>query len=127
MEDKRFFDQRLELEMKIRAKNPPRVFNVGKNSEIKISDCGEVELNPDEQVTFLTSSGKHYDVVAKSWGFYATSSVNARLKKEGFKAALVKNTQGRYYVMIVEKEKIGNFEAYLRMEQNKVEKWLDEL
>ena len=112
--------------MKIEVNDPPRVFAVGRNGGIKISDCGEIRLDPDEQMTFITTSGRRYDVAAKVWGFYATPSINGRLKKEGFKTALVKNNQGRYYVMLVQLDKIKEFDDYLKSEQNKIERWLDE-
>lgn len=112
--------------MKIEPNEPARVFEAGKE-KIRISDCGKIRLEPDELVTFVTKSGKRYDVAAKSWGFYATPSINSRLKKEGFKTALVKNNQGRFYVMLVESGKIKDFEKYIENEGQKIEKWLDEL
>ena len=113
--------------MRIRLNKPPRIFKVGRNKNIKISDCGRIKLGVDEQVTFITDSGKEFDVTAKSWGFYATPSVNARLKEEGFKTALVRNNMGRLYVMIVEKQKISTFRRYLHKESNKIIRWLDGL
>lgn len=113
--------------MKIEENKTPRIFSVGKDNSIKISDCGKIRLRPDELISFVTESGKRYDVTAKSWGFYATPSVNGRLKSEGFKTALVKNSEGRFYIMLVEKEKTGDFERYVKGEGQKIEKWLDEL
>lgn len=112
--------------MKFNSKNPPRKFRVGHSKQFEILDCGSIELGPDEQVTFVTPSGKEYDVARKDWGFYATPSANGRLKDQGFKTALVKNPQGRVYIMLVEKEKLKEFHAYLDAEKNVVEKWLDE-
>ena len=113
--------------MKIKLNETPRVFTVGKDNKIEISDWGKIQLNFDEQITFVTESDKQYDVVAKSWGFYATPSVNKRLKNEGFKTALVKNEHGNYYIMVVDKEKLEDFKAYLEGEKNKIQRWLDEL
>jgi hypothetical protein len=96
------------------------------NGVVEISDCGRLRLEPDEQVTFVSASGKEHDFTAKSWGFYATPSVNARLAEQGFKTALVRNHQGRFYVMVVEREKLSDFLEYLKREQNEVEEWLDE-
>ena len=59
------------------------------------SDCGRIALAPDEQVTFTTEAGGEYDVTRKSWGFYATPSINGRLKTFGLRAALVRNVAGR--------------------------------
>ena len=113
--------------MKFEEKNPPREFVVGLDKRVRIKDCGTIEFNPDEQITLITESGKEYDVARKDWGFYATPSVNGRLKDQGFKTALVKNSFGKYYVMIVEKEKMREFETYLKQEKNYLQKWLDEL
>ena len=113
--------------MRFEEKKPPRIFSVGANGDIHISDCGQIYLEPDEQVTFVTGDGKEYDVAAKNWGFYATPSVNGRLKDMGFKTALVKNTYGRYYIMIVDPSELGEFRKYLKEENNEIERWLDEL
>jgi hypothetical protein len=112
--------------MKIVKKEPPRVFQVGEGRKISISDCGKIHLEPDEQVTFVTATGKEHDFAAKSWGFYATPSVNGRLVNQGLKTALVKNSYGRYYIMVVDTERIPDFEAYLSSEKNEVVEWLDE-
>ena len=113
--------------MKLKSKNPPREFKVGLESSIVVKDCGEVALEADEQLTFVTPSNKNYDVVAKSWGFYATPSLNGRLKNEAFRSALEKNELGRYYIMLVEKEREGEFARYLAEEKNEVVQWLDVL
>ncbi|OGW83044.1 MAG: hypothetical protein A2987_01800 [Omnitrophica bacterium RIFCSPLOWO2_01_FULL_45_10] len=113
--------------MNIKLKRPPRAYRIGIGQDICILDCGEVRLDNNEQVTFVTKAGKRYDVTAKSWGFYATPSVNSRLKKEGFRTALVKNRDGRLFVMLVDETKISLFKKYLKSETSKVEKWLDGL
>ncbi|MEW5919759.1 MAG: hypothetical protein AB1796_02165 [Bacillota bacterium] len=69
---------------------------------------------------------KEHDFAAKAWGFYATPSVNGRLKDQGFKTALVRNNAGRVYVMVVELERMADFERYLQAEKNTVIEWLDE-
>lgn len=112
--------------MRFEPKDPPRTFRVGRDRAIEIADCGRVYLSADEQVTFETPSGREYDVAAKSWGFYATPSVNGRLKDQGFKAALVRNEQGRLFVMLVEGDRMADFEAYCRDESQTVVEWLDE-
>jgi len=112
--------------MRIDPNDPPRKYRCGVNGVVEISDCGRLRLEPDEQVTFVSASGKEHDFTAKSWGFYATPSVNARLAEQGFKTALVRNHQGRFYVMVVEREKLSDFLEYLKREQNEVEEWLDE-
>lgn len=112
--------------MKFIKNEPRRRFRTGVNHDIEITDCGRVRLEPDELVSFETASGRLHDFAAKSWGFYATPSVNGRLAGQGFKTALVKNAEGRYYIMVVEPEKMVDFEDYLRKENNRVVEWLDE-
>ena len=112
--------------MKFLPKNPPRKFCVGDQKQIELSDCGTVELSPDELITLTTPSGREYDVARKDWGFYATPSVNGRLAKQGFKTALVRNAHGMHYVMIVEPEKMEEFQKYILQENSIVEEWLDE-
>ena len=113
--------------MTFEPKDPARSFYVGKNSEIEIKDVGDVYLSPNEQLTFVTDpSGARYDFVRKDWGFYATPSINGRLKQEGFKTALVENLQGRIYLMVVELRHMALFDAYCRVEKQTVLRWLDE-
>jgi hypothetical protein len=112
--------------MKIIEKRPPREYKVGIESQITIKDCGSILLEDNEQITLLTRNEKEYDVAKKDWGFYATPSVNSRLKNQGFKTALVRNSKGQWYIMLVEKDKIGKFQNYLREEKNEVVEWLDE-
>jgi len=112
--------------MQFIKKNPPRTFSVGVNNSITISDCGRISLSADEQVTFITANGKEYDFAAKSWGFYATPSVNSRLVKQGFKTALVRNTAGQHYVMVVDDDHVGDFQKYLKDEKQQLVEWLDQ-
>jgi hypothetical protein len=114
------------MDMKFNELNPPRKFTVGKYVPIELSDYGKIELAPDELVTFVTEGGAEYDVGRKSWGFYATPSVNGRLQKFGFKTALVRNADNQYFVMLVERDKMRYFEQYLEQEQSEVAEWLDE-
>ena len=112
--------------MKFAPLDPPRKFRAGLEQTIELSDCGRAWLEPDELITFVTPGGREYDLTAKSWGFYATPSVNGRLKQQGFKTALVVNSQGRYYVMVVDRERTADFHAYCRSEKQQVVEWLDE-
>ena len=57
---------------------------------------------------------------------YATPSVNGRLKKFGYKTALVKNIEGMIYVMIVDKERVDLFQEYINNSNQKILDWLDE-
>ena len=110
--------------MKVSPKKPPREFRVGKDKQIVIQDCGDVHLDPDEQVTFVTSSGTEYDVARKDFGYYATPSLNGRLPKMGLHAALVRNAHGLYYVMLVEKGLEDKFFSYLVSDNQELVCWL---
>jgi len=112
--------------MKLKIKDVPRIFRPRKDKDIYISDCGDIHLDPDEQVSFVTASGKRHDFAAKEWGFYATPSVNSRLKNEGFKTALIVNTFGQVYIMVVDTDKMELFEKYCEVEGQRILEWLDE-
>ncbi len=109
--------------MKIIKNHPPRKFKPSKN--ITIKDCARIYLNQNEQVTFLTKKKQEYDICKKDWGFYATPSINGRLKSYGFKTAIIKNIKTKkIYLFIIEKGKEKSFYKYLREENCKVLKWL---
>ena len=112
--------------MKFEAKTPPRRFTVGNSVKFDMLDCGEVRLQPDEQLTFKTATGAEYDVAAKDWGFYATPSLNGRLEQFGLRGVLIKNRDtGRYFVLLVERGHEPQFDAYCRQENLAVIAWLD--
>ena len=67
--------------MKVIRKN--RKFTVGL-SKIKLKDCGSIYLKKNNQVTFRYKKSE-YDVCKKDWGYYATPSINGRLKKFNFR------------------------------------------
>lgn len=113
--------------MKFEEKQPPRKFKVGNpQNGIVISDFGDLHLNANEQITMISVNGKRHDFASKEWGFYATPSVNGRLKNEGFKTALVQNSMGQIYIMVVDKDSLEEFECYCTMEKQEVLEWLDE-
>ena len=111
--------------MKLNICEKPRKFCVGKDKNIIISDYGKIRLLPDEMVTFINKGGKNYDIVAKNWGFYATPSLNGRLKAEGFRTALIKNLNNKFFIWLVEIGKEDLFEKYLKNEQQYIVCWLD--
>lgn len=112
--------------MKFDAKIPPRSFIVGNDVRFEMKDCGSLTLAPDEQVTFMTESGAEYDVARKNWGFYATPSLNGRLTAFGLRGVLIRNSiTGRYFVLLVEKGREPDFEAYLQQERCEIVTWLD--
>ena len=55
--------------MKLDLKEPPRKFKVGQHDQIEISDCGDIELQANEQVTFVTDTGPRFDFARKDWVF----------------------------------------------------------
>jgi len=112
--------------MKFHRNDPPRVYEVGTNRTIAISDIGDIHLAPNEQVTFVTDSGMRHDFTRKDWGFYATPSINGRLANEGFKTALVQNRSGRIYLMVVEPAKMAAFKDYCKVGEQTVLQWLDQ-
>ncbi|RDV03166.1 hypothetical protein [Undibacter mobilis] len=113
--------------MKIDAKTPPRCFTVkGAGLEDVLCDCAHIRLEPNEQVTFITPNGAEYDVARKSWGYYATPSTNGRLKSFNFRTALVRASTGRFFVMLVETDKIESFLAYLTADKQALVCWLDD-
>ena len=70
--------------MRAKLQHPPRRFAAGFGPRpIEMRDYGRLELDPDEQVTFTTPRGGEYDVARKDWGFYATPSLNGRLRGFG--------------------------------------------
>ena len=110
--------------MRIKKKKNPRKFAVGLNNKIQIKDCGSIYLKPNEQISFVTKSLAKHDVTRKDWGFYATQSINSRLKKN-FKTAIVINKLKRIFIMLVEKKHIKKFNRYCKKENQKVLTWLD--
>jgi len=120
--------------MKFTPQDPPRTFSVGTPASpggiVRMKDCGRVDLRPDEQVTLTTPSGTEYDVARKSWGFYATPSLNSRLPRFGLRAVLVKcpeagNPVAKYFIYLVERGREAEFEQYNSIRGYGVVAWLD--
>jgi len=112
--------------MNIEERTPPRMFKVGIKNEVELSDCGDVYLENDEQVTFKTSSGSEYDFVKKSWGYYASPSLNNRLLRFNLRPVLIKNIHTQnYFFLVVEKGHENDFQKYLDEEHLTVVTWLD--
>lgn len=110
--------------MQIFKKKKPRKYHAGNNVFIK--DCGKILLNSDEQITFITKKKNQYDLAKKNWGFYATPSINSRLKKFKFRTAIIKSlNSGKYFIFILEKGKEKAFNKYLKQENFKVILWFD--
>ena len=112
--------------MRFRPIDPPRTFTVGLGRRIEMKDCGRLELAPDEQVTLLTEGGAEYDVARKDWGFYATPSLNSRLKRFGLRGVLVRNRLGHYFLLLVERGREDSFHRYLAEEGLRLVTWMDD-
>ena len=104
---------------------PPRSFEVGLSVQIEMKDCARVQLEPDEQITFVTESGTEFDVARKEFGYYATPSLNGRLRDFGLRAALVRNRLGRYFIMLIERGKDDAFSRYVADEKLRIVCWMD--
>lgn len=113
------------MDVKFTPIDPPRVFEVGFGETIEMKDCARLALEPDEQVTLTTEAGAEYDLARKSWGFYATPSLNGRLSGFGLRGVLVKNRIDRYFILLVERGKESLFEEYRQIEQLEIVCWLD--
>lgn len=111
--------------MKFYPTEPPRVFETGRSHIIQLKDCARIELEPDEQVTFVTKSGAEYDVARKNWGFYATPSLNGRLQRFGLRALLVESPGEKFYVFLVERGCEERMQQYLESEGHRIISWMD--
>ena len=112
--------------MKNKINKKKKKFKVGLSKNIIISDLAKIYLKPNEQVTFVSDNFSRHDVTRKDWGYYATSSVNSRLKKK-FKTALVINQLKKIYVMLVEKKHLKKFKKYCKEDNQKILIWLDQI
>ncbi len=112
--------------MKFEPRTPPREFKVGPTKAITLKDCGSMALEPDEQITFVAAEDAEFDVARKDWGFYATPSLNGRLKRFGWRSALVKSPGSLFYVLLVEPGKRDAFNRYVAAEGQTLVAWLDD-
>jgi len=116
--------------MKTRVHDEPRTFTVGLSAQVELRDCAHIELQPNEQVTFVTALGSEggveLDVVRKGWGFYATPSLNSRLVRKGLRAALVRNRLGHFFIVLIEAGKEAQFDEYAANEELTHVAWMDE-
>ena len=109
----------------MRINKKKRDFTVG-IKKIKIKHKANIFLADNEMVTFIDKRKMSYDVTKKNWGYYATPSINGRLKNNKFKTALVSNEQGKIFIMLVEKNNINKFKLYCKNEKQKIIIWLDD-
>ncbi len=113
--------------MKAHVHEEPRRFTVGLSKPIELCDCAHITLEADEQVTFVSEGEprRELDVVRKSWGYYATPSLNGRLPRMGLRAALVRNRLGHFFVVLIESGKEAAFAAYAAEEELTHVTWMD--
>jgi len=112
--------------MNINAQVPPRQFEVG-ISGVVLSHCADIELAPDELVTFVSPAGDEYDVTRKVWGYYATPSLAGRLASSGFRPALVRNVDTRQcFIVLVDGSAVDEWRRYNSLERQEVVMWLDD-
>jgi hypothetical protein len=105
----------------MRIKNLNRKFNVGVKKDIKIKYLKNIHLKPNEQITFISKKNREYDFVKKDWGYYATPSINGRLKKFKFITYLIRSTlTKKKFILVVYKEKVNLFKKYLKKEKLKI-------
>jgi hypothetical protein len=52
-------------------------------------------------------------------------ALNGRLPSFGLRAVLVRNPSERYFVLLVEKDKQAQFDAYVKSERLEIVCWLD--
>ena len=112
--------------MKFEPNSPPRKFEAGNHKIVTISDIGRLQLLPDEQITIANQRGAELDVTMKEWGYYATPSLNSRLLTFGLRSALVRNSMGRYFVLLIDSEMQGSFETYMAEQELTLALWLDD-
>jgi hypothetical protein len=106
--------------MKIKLKKKFRKYKVG---NITINDCGNIFLKNNEQLTFIHNKSQEYDVCKKSWGFYATPSINYRLKKNNFSTFIIINKEKRFGIHIVDNKKKKYHKKYLKSQSLKIISW----
>ena len=111
--------------MQVRAMDPPRRFAVGHRGVV-ISHVAKITLESEEQVSLMSDSGAEWDVVRKDWGYYATPSLNGRLREHRLRAVLVRSAAQRLYLLLVERGEEAAFEVYRDDESLEIVHWLDD-
>lgn len=110
-------------------KKNKKKFNTKSKQNTSIVLIGKIKLKKDEQITFLEKlfgKTKEYDVVKKSWGYYATPSINKRLKKFHYECALIKNNQNKFFICLVSREMKKQFKLYLKKDEQELVCWIND-
>ena len=104
-------------------------FNTKSKQNTSIVLIDKIELQKNEQITFfekLSGKTREYDVVKKSWGYYATPSINKRLKKFHYECALINNNQNKFFICLVSREMKKQFRLYLKKDEQELVCWLND-
>jgi len=111
--------------MKVKLTKKPRIFFP--TNKVKIKNYGEIEFKKGDQI-YIKFQNSYNEITRQTWGFYLTSSCNVRLKKNGFKTAIVQSNLGKQkkiFINIIKKNKLSEFKKYLKENKSKVITWLD--
>ena len=112
--------------MKYDQTDPPRVFSV-EGYDVVLKECAKIQLDPDELVTFISDSGTEYDVTRKSWGYYATPSLNHRLPRYRLRPVLAQSDAGTFFINLVETGREEEYATYLAGVGMTAILWLDDI
>jgi len=112
--------------MRIQYTRPSRKFRVGFKDKVELTEVAKISLESDELITFTGAGGVEYDITRKEWGFYATPSLNSRLPEFHLRPALVKNSRGQWFMLLVEEGHEAEFETYCRNQELLRAAWLDD-
>lgn len=108
--------------MKHFLKKQPREFEVGGHV---IRDHGFVSLDTGDMISVRAPGGGDCDVTATSWGLYLGPSLNGRLRDNGYRAAMVRNPQGKFFLMAVCVGREADFQVYVDDQQIEIMQWFD--
>ena len=87
-----------------------------------------MKIKKNKKIRKFSIKKQEYDLCKKEWGFYATPSINSRLKNNNFTTLIVQGKKfGKFYIHIVDKKKINVHKKYLKSEKLKIIKWPKEL
>lgn len=102
-------------------------FRTNSKLNIQLTLLKKIGLKTNQQITFterLNKENKEYDVVKKSWGYYATPSINKRLKKFKYDTVIIKNKKNKFFLCLVSQQKKKEFKLYLKDDDQKIVCWL---
>ncbi len=105
-----------------------RKFNTKSKLNTKITLVKKIFLKENQQITFLEKfkqKKREYDVVKKRWGYYATPSINKRLKKFSYECAIIKNNNNKFFICLVNKNMKKEFKFYLKKDDQHIVCWLN--